>query len=134
MSLNVSSSPAVRTSTLHTCAASGDATQLRKLLLEEKIAVYTTTPDGTSALHCAAEAGSQGLSSNIVHIRNTLTCIKFFTLLKFGVHFTTYMTTQPFRLCKIIQWLYRNVLGNIWKCTSYMLAVLLEHRPKVHWP
>ncbi len=65
MSLNVSSSPEVRTSTLHTCAASGDVTQLRKLLLEEKIAVYTTTPDGTSALHCAAEAGSQGLYSHV---------------------------------------------------------------------
>ena len=60
ISLNVCSSPEVCTSTLHQCATSGDATQLRKLLVEDKIPVYTTTPDGTSALHCAAEAGNQG--------------------------------------------------------------------------
>ena len=60
VSLHVTSSPEVRTSLLHQCATSGDATQLRKLLVEDKIPVYTTTPDGTSALHCAAEAGNQG--------------------------------------------------------------------------
>ncbi len=62
VSLNVSASPHVRTSLLHRSASSGDAAELRRLLVEEKVPVYTTTPDGTSALHCAAETGHAGES------------------------------------------------------------------------
>ena len=87
VSLHVTSSPEVRTSLLHQCATSGDATQLRKLLVEDKIPVYTTTPDGTSALHCAAEAGNQGNVCEVKTRRHLLCAVHIHRLRGFSRSF-----------------------------------------------